>query len=131
MPDPGIKKIQLEQLDVQKEIASNTDPEKTAPPSNPSLPANTTAEEDITTAGQRHINVMWESTQRAIAIAVTVAVLGVCLWIVVKGPEPLQIPAFTVLSSVFFLVVGTYFQRTNHTKIGGVGHKPGEVYLGR
>lgn len=132
MTDPS-QKIALEQLHVQKQIESNTAPGADAPsqPSGPSLPATTTAEEDITTAGQRHINVMWESTQRAIAIAVTIAVLGVCLWIVVKGPEPLQIPAFTVLSSVFFLVVGTYFQRTNHTKVGGIGSKPGEVYIGR
>lgn len=120
--EPSIE-IAKKQLEVQKKIESNTDPEKILPPGS-SLPSETTAEQDLTTAGQRAINVMWESTQRTIAITVTVTVLGVCLWIVIRGPEPLQIPSFTVLSSVFFLVVGTYFQRTNHTKVGGIGFKP-------
>lgn len=129
--EPGIKKIALEQLDVQKEIAANTDPEKTATPSNPSLPANTTEQEDITTAGQRHINVMWERTQQVIAISVCTSTLILCGYLLVKGEVTERVPAFMLLSNVFFLVVGTYFQRTNHTKVGGIGNKPGEVYVGR
>lgn len=127
----GIKKIALEQLDVQKEIASNTDPEKVGPPAQPSLPPKTTAEEDITTAGQRAINVMWESTQRVIAISVCSVTLILCGYLLVKGEVSERVPAFMLLSNVFFLVVGTYFQRTNHTKVGGIGNKPGEVYVGR
>lgn len=72
-------------------------------------------------AGQRHINVMWESTQKTIAIWVTIITLIICGYLVVMGNEAVAVPAFMLLSNVFFLVVGTYFQRTNHTKTGGVG----------
>ncbi len=78
----------------------------------------TTAEEDRATHGQRRINVMWETTQAIVAIAVTMTTLGVCAYLVVNGANPDG--AFLLLSNVFFLVVGTYFQRTNHTKIGGL-----------
>lgn len=84
-------------------------------------PPRTTEEQDRTTAGQRHINVMWESTQRNIALEVTTVVLLVCGWVIAYGPLELKLLAFTLLSNVFFLVVGTYFQRTNHTRTGGIG----------
>lgn len=87
----------------------------------PSLPARTTFQEDLMTAGQRHINLKWEGTQQVIAIAVTVAVLLVCSYIIVLGDEALKQAAFIFLTNIAFLVVGTYFQRTNHTKTGGVG----------
>ena len=89
--------------------------------------AQTTAEEDrqkegaLRYAGQRHINAMWERTQQVIAIAVTVNTLLVCAFLVWKGDAATAVPAFMLLSNVFFLVIGTYFQRTNHTKRGGVG----------
>jgi len=86
----------------------------------PSLPATTTFQQDLTFAGQRHINVMWERTQQIIAITVSVVTLAVCAFLIGKGPTELSLLAFTLLSNVFFLVVGTYFQRTNHTKTGGV-----------
>lgn len=89
----------------------------------PSAPATTTFQQDLTTAGQRHINVMWERTQQVIAISVTAITLSVCGLLVFRGPEAVAVPAFLLLSNVFFLVVGTYFQRTNHTKIGGVGSR--------
>lgn len=129
----GIKKIALEQLDVQKEIASNTDPEKAGPPAQPSLPPKTTAEEDITTAGQRAINVMWEGTQKNIALSVTCVALFVCAVLIIypETPEPLRLMSFTTLSNVFFAVTSVYFTRTNHTKVGGVGNKPSETYVGR
>lgn len=69
-------------------------------------------------AGQRHINLRWEGTQAAVAIAVTIVTLGVCAYMVVaKGSDG----ALNVLGNAFFFVIGTYFQRTNHQKIGGVG----------
>lgn len=136
----GIKKIALEQLDVQKEIASNTDPETVAakladakPVVSPPMPATTTQQEDIVSAGQRAINVMWEGTQKNIALCVTYVALFVCAVLITypKTPEPLRLMAFTTLSNVFFAVTSVYFTRTNHTKIGGVGNKPSEVYVGR
>lgn len=86
-----------------------------------SLPATTTVQEDLTTAGQRHINAIWERTQQIIAVAVTTITLGACAYLALYGEPAMQTPAFLLLSNVFFLVVGTYFQRTNHTKTGGVG----------
>lgn len=84
------------------------------------LPANTTIQQDLVSAGQRHINVMWERTQQVIAVSVSAFTLSACLYLVIYGDPSMAVPAFLLLSNVFFLVVGTYFQRTNHTKIGGV-----------
>lgn len=70
------------------------------------------------TAGQRTINAIWEVTQALIAISVTVTTLAVCAHLVVSGRS--SEGAFLLLSNVFFLVVGTYFQRTNHTKSASV-----------
>jgi len=87
----------------------------------PSMPAKTTFQQDLTMAGQRVINVKWESTQQIIAIAVTLFVLMVCSFVIVAGREMLAQAAFIFMTNLAFLVIGTYFQRTNHTKTGGVG----------
>jgi len=83
----------------------------------PTLPSTTTSEQDRKTLGQRKINAIWETTQAIIAVAVTFTTLGVCSWLVMHGEGAAG--AFLILSNVFFLVVGTYFQRTNHTKSSG------------
>lgn len=85
--------------------------------SDTALAATTTSEEDRKTLGQRRINLIWETTQAAVAVSVTITTLGVCAYLVThdRGSEG----AFLLLSNVFFLVVGTYFQRTNHTKSSG------------
>jgi hypothetical protein len=92
----------------------------------PSVPAKTTFEQDLSTAGQRHINVMWEGTQKNIALAVTIVALGVTAFLIIHPgvATDLKLMAFTTLSNVFFAVTSVYFTRTNHTKTGGVG--PGE-----
>lgn len=84
-----------------------------------STPPTTTAEQNLRTAGQRQINRVWEYTQAAVAVAVTLTTLAVSGTMAVRGEG--NNGAFLLLSNVFFLVIGTYFQRTNHTKIGGVG----------
>ena len=66
------------------------------------------------TIGQRRINFLWEATQAIIAISVSLTTLSVCASLILKGE--VSTGAFLLLSNVFFLVVGTYFQRTNHTK---------------
>ncbi len=71
---------------------------------------STTEEEDRQTFGQRRINLIWEATQATIAVSVTIATVIGALW----GVES------DVLSNSFFLVVGFYFGRTNHQRIGGV-----------
>lgn len=81
------------------------------------LPPTTTLAQDLTVAGQRRINLIWEYTQAFIAIVVVISNLAMGL---IFGIE--RIPAGEyplVLSSTLFLVVGFYFSRTNHQAIGG------------
>lgn len=56
---------------------------------------------------------MWETTQALIALMVT----GALIYVSVKGIEGEE------LKNAFFLIIGFYFSRTNHTNVGGVGHK--------
>lgn len=69
------------------------------------------------TEGQRNINATWERTQAIIAVSVTLTVLAVSAILIIRGEG--ELGAFLLLSNVFFLVVGSYFQRTNHTKSSG------------
>lgn len=87
-----------------------------------SLPPDTTAEEDITTAGQRRVNLIWEGTQATIAIMIT----GAMIW-----SEIMKLDSVAIRMG-FSLIVGFYFSRTNHQAIGGIGKKPpSQKYLGR
>jgi len=89
----------------------------------PSVPANTTFQEDLTAAGQRHVNITWEYTQAIIAVIITIAV--VCsAFAHVTSPE---------VTNAFFLIIGFYFSRTNHTAIGSTGAKAtdNQKYIGR
>jgi hypothetical protein len=109
----------------------------------PSIPARTTFQEDLTTAGQRRINLIWEYTQAFVAAIVVTTNMGVAVVIALKEVPPVLLanglivpgvrPEFpTILSSSLFLIVGFYFSRTNHAAIGGVGAKPTNLeYQGR
>jgi len=90
------------------------------------LAPTTTAQEDLTTAGQRRINLIWEYTQSAIALIVVLVALSAAVLAMWQGKE---VSAF--LSFICGNVVGFYFSRTNHAAIGGVGAKPLEQYRGR
>ena len=92
-----------------------------------SVAPTTTTQEDLVTAGQRKINLIWEYTQAAIALIVTVANMVVAVYSAMKPNVPFPV----ILSSSFFLIVGFYFSRTNHAAIGGIGPKPDTVYVGR
>ena len=72
-----------------------------------------------TEAGQRRINIIWEMTQSLIAIAVVITFLYVTTKMIIKSD--MNDIAFIVLSNIVALVIGFYFGRTNHAKIGGVG----------
>lgn len=85
---------------------------------NSSLQPTTTEEEDKHTKTQRHINIIWESTQAAVALSVTGSTLYVAAKLAIITPS--QTAAFLLLSNSFFLVVGFYFGRTNHSRPGGV-----------
>jgi len=90
------------------------------------LPPTTTEQEDLTHAGQRRVNLIWEYTQAFIAISVVMVSLTAGLIAVKQGRE---VSAF--LSFVCGNVVGFYFSRTNHAAIGGIGPKPLDTYQGR
>lgn len=94
------------------------------------LPSATTPEQDRTTAGQREVNLIWERTQQKIALGVvsgSIIVSG-CLAVLGKylGSADLQLAAVVFMFGVANLVVGFYFSRTNHTKVGGVGTTEGK-----
>jgi hypothetical protein len=92
-----------------------------------SAASTTTAEQNRVTAGQRHINVMWERTQQILAIALTVGCMAILAYIIVWGERELKLVAFAFLTNITLLVVNTYFQRTNHTRTGGVGPRRGNT----
>jgi len=89
-------------------------------PSTP-LQATTTHEENLVTAGQRHINEKWEWTQQVIAIGFAYGAIGVCVYLIIWGTPELRLVAFTFLTTMAATINQNYFTRTNHTKIGGVG----------
>lgn len=74
-------------------------------------PATTTSEQNRITAGQRRINVIWEVTQAAVTILITCAAIY-CAVNDVKSE---------VLNFAFIAIISTYYARTNHTKVGGIG----------
>jgi len=100
-----------------------------SPAHDPSLPATTTKQEDMTTAGQRKINLIWEYSQAIIALKVVLANMIVGVWYGIGKTTEQEYPF--ILSSSLFLVIGFYFSRTNHAAIGGIGRKPEGVYTGR
>ena len=70
-----------------------------------------TLEETLHSASQRRVNLIWEITQSVIAITLVVATIIASLW---------ALPSTEILGHAFFLVIGFYFGRTNHTRVGGV-----------
>lgn len=91
----------------------------------------TTHEDDRRTLGQRRINIVWEFTQSLIAGFVVMAVLYVSTRMVVAALDGTasqhQIAnanlAFGFLIGIANLVIGFYFGRTNHNRVGGIGSK--------
>jgi len=75
------------------------------------MPPTTTVQQDLVTAGQRRINVIWEVTQAMVTILITCA----AIFCAVKDIKS------EVLNFAFIAIISTYYARTNHTKVGGVG----------
>lgn len=92
----------------------------------PSLTPDTTAEEDLRTLGQRRVNLLWEGMQALIAGTVVSTALYVAakLTLVALLPDvnerqmAMAITAFLLISNLVSLVIGFYFGRTNHARIG-------------
>lgn len=110
----------------------------------PQLPVapKTTEQEDLTTAGQRNINLIWETTQSKIALLVVgvgVILNAILVIVIVMFNKDVSVNQLALISICLQfinltvgIVIGFYFSRTNHTAIGGVGKKPEQgEYTGR
>jgi len=92
------------------------------------VPATTTVQQDLTTAGQRRVNLIWEFTQATVALMVVGS--NIMVW-VHQSFTGAQTTTPEGLTNALFLIVGFYFSRTNHAAIGGIGKKPSQNYEGR
>lgn len=63
------------------------------------------------TAGQRRVNILWETTQATAAMAM----IGMKFYMVLHKLEDKTVDAALIT------ILSMYFTRTNHTKTGGVG----------
>lgn len=107
---------------IQVQITPQTSPPATTSDPKETLMPKTTAQEDIVTAGQRRINMIWEVTQAIVAVVITLAIIYLAI----------NEKASPELSNGFFLIIGFYFSRTNHSATGGTGRQPVQpAYVGR
>lgn len=89
----------------------------------------TTAAQDMVGAGQRRVNLIWETMQAVIAAAVVgsslVVSARIALLVLIPTATEKQTAiantAYMLISNLVSLVIGFYFGRTNHTRTGGVG----------
>lgn len=106
-----------------------------------SKPPDTTHQQDLTTAGQRAINLIWENTQARIALFVVVAGMLVnaavilLLILLIRNITVVEVALISLclqfVNLTCGIVIGFYFSRTNHAAIGGIGAKPVQEYEGR
>lgn len=101
--DPALKKV--ETVKIVGSIPLEHKPSASTPV--------TTPEEDRHTKAARNINMIWEVTQAAIALLVVSA--NVATAFIAVG-----IAQGSMLANAFFLVIGFYFGRTNHSRTGGL-----------
>lgn len=98
------------------------------------LMPTTTEAEDRVTEGQRHISRIWEYTQAIIAILVVGATIFMTVTLALRTEEP-SANALLVASQLIVMatyIITSYYTRTNHQNIGGVGPKANEPpYKGR
>lgn len=76
-----------------------------------------TEEQDRHTASQRQINRYWERIQGFLAVLVTVTACVIAFILIWRAEYALGVG---LISSMVFLVIGFYFGRTNHEKVGGI-----------
>jgi len=76
----------------------------------------------LKTAGQRRINLIWEITQAIVAVSVAIGTMIICGSLILDKNKESD-TAFLLLSNAFFMIITAYFQRTNHTRTGGITGK--------
>lgn len=99
--------------------------------------------EKLKSEGQRFISAKWETTQQIIALGgffITAAFNGIVIYILLTSSTEVSAVVITAvfaalspMNQMAGLVIGSYFSRTNHTAIGGVGSKDddNQDYRGR
>lgn len=90
-----------------------------------SLPPTTTVQEDILSAGQQKVGLIWEYTQAFIALTVVSVTMATGVYVVFAGKSGDQIP--NIIATAFGIVVGFYFSRNNHGATNGAGNKHGKI----
>lgn len=83
----------------------------------------------LRTGSQRRINLVWELTQAIVTVMVVGATLFIAGSLALSDAESNdnRAAAFLLLSNGFFMIVTAYYQRTNHTRTGGVGGRDVET----
>lgn len=103
--------------------------ESADPPVQQSLAPDTTHQQDLTTLGQRAINLIWEKTQSWIAIGVVIFTLGLDAAVIIislilaREISATMVGVLGFVHMVCGVVISFYFSRTNHAAIGGIGPK--------
>lgn len=98
-------------------------------PSRRAAETATQVETSLRTGGQRRINLVWEITQAIVTVMVVGATLYIAGSLALSSAESNdnRAAAFLLLSNGFFMIVTAYYQRTNHTRTGGVGGRDVET----
>lgn len=81
------------------------------------------SETSLRTESQRRINLIWEATQAVVTVMVVASTLFIAGSLILSEnvENSDRATAFLLVSNAFFLIVTAYYQRTNHTRTGGVG----------
>lgn len=83
-------------------------------------------EQALHTQGQRDTSMVWETTQMRLALPavwtmLAVSALGTLFGMWLGLPPELQTACAFALFGLSGMIVGFYFGRTNHTRVGGPG----------
>lgn len=89
-----------------------------------SVRPTTTLQQDLISASQRQVNIIWEHTQRNLAYSVVIGTIITDMLVgtgVLSVSSDFQMAALMQLNVMAGIVIGFYFGRTNHQRTGGVG----------
>lgn len=129
MPDIPHKVVVEATAERPVKVIGPTDVPKAAQVGDPFTAPTTTAAEEETKKGQRRVNLIWELMQALLALIVINTTLYVSARLALLTVDQtssekqlaMAITAFMLVSNLASLIIGFYFGRTNHQKVGGVG----------
>ena len=83
-------------------------------------------ETSLRSEGQRTVSMIWETTQKKIALMTVGGAVFLAAAVVLAGQwlelaNDVRIAAFMFISGAANLVIGFYYGRTNHQRVGGPG----------